>query len=129
LTVGSSINWTEFRIALAEKMVRSASGLLLAYKFSTDAQKKLPNLLSTPIHFVDMIQGARDGLSMQAEAARKGKKLKGGPFKVEIIDRDSGKGKEPPKKSGSGKTKNKVRLIYQQDFESELTVFADEETR
>jgi hypothetical protein len=114
LTVKSSISWTEFRIALAEKMVQSASGLLLAYKFSTDAQKKPPNLLATPIHFADLIQGARDGLLAQAEVLRKGKKLKGGLFKIEIIDRDSGKGKEPPKKSG--KTKNKVCIIDQRDF-------------
>jgi RecB family exonuclease len=107
LVVKSTTTWLELQVAFAEKMVKSATKLNLAYKLSTDARNKALNRLANAVQFLEMMQEAREGLKKFLKAKSQGKN-KASSFKVEIVDLDAGKDKEKAK--GKGKAKKKVKF-------------------
>ena len=109
MTVMSDVNWTDFRFQLSEKMGMPVSKLNVAYKFTTDAQKKAPNRLSNALQLLEMLEAAKDGLERTAAAKAKGK-APSKVFKVEIVDLNAGKGVDAMK--ATGKSKKKVSTYY-----------------
>jgi hypothetical protein len=108
MTVMSDVNWTDFRFQLSEKMGVPVSKLNVAYKFTTDAQKKAPNRLSNALQLLEMLEAAKDGLERTATAKAKGK-APSKVFKVEIVDLNAGKGVDA---KATGKSKKKVSTYY-----------------
>jgi hypothetical protein len=102
LIMKSNITWTELHFQLAEKMVKPVSQLILGYKFSTDARNRAPNHLSSGVHLLELIEGAKVGLAVVATAKAKPKGKPPKPFKVEIVDLGVGKEKELKGKKASG---------------------------
>jgi hypothetical protein len=72
--------------------------LNLAYKFSTQTQKTLPQVLKTDTH----LEGLFDQASVEMDALKKSRGKTKKPFKVHLVDRTA------TKKRGKGKESKKV---------------------
>jgi hypothetical protein len=112
LTVESTITWNDLRCELAEKMYISAAKLNLGYKFTTDTRNSAPNRLSSTVHYIEMMDAAKEGLDAFNKAKAKGKIMKVKAFKVEIIDLDGGKGKEKQKAAATKNSKKSKKVCY-----------------
>ena len=94
--VPSDITWLDFRIKVANRLVKSASNLNLGYKFTTHARAKAPNRLASHVQCIEMLLEAREALAVYNAKGKKATK----PFKVEIMDLDAGKTNQKGSKHG-----------------------------
>jgi len=95
-TIASDITWLNFQFTLSEKLLVRPTDLNLAYRFSSDPRNQPPNRLSDAVSFIEMIAAAQDGLAGYAAArakAKKGTTKPAKPFKVEIVNLDTGNAK------------------------------------
>jgi hypothetical protein len=112
LTVESKITWNDLWCELVEKMYISAAKLNLSYKFTTDTRNSAPNCLSSTVHYIEMMDAAKEGLDAFNKAKAKAKIIKVKAFKVEIIDLDGGKGKEKQKATATKNSKKSRKVCF-----------------
>jgi hypothetical protein len=105
-TIASDITWLNFQFTLSEKLLVRPTDLNLAYRFSSDPRNQPPNRLSDAVSFIEMIAAARDGLAGYAAAkakAKKGTTKPAKPFKVEIVNLDTGNAAKATSRGGTKK--------------------------
>ena len=118
--IDSSTSYHDFTVKVSDEMGVRRKDLNLAYKFTTSTQKELPQILNNEEHLDRLFERGRDEL----ERHRKSKAKNKNPFKVTLIDRDSGtkkaksQAKESKKASSAGSLYTQWALtcsIYSKD--------------
>jgi hypothetical protein len=111
ITLSSSISWVQFQEEMCTVMALRIKDLKLGYKFSTHPQREVPRVLSTPMAFIKMKEGAVAQICEQEKSTRKGKKGKSKEcFRVILID----SGKKAREKAAP--TKGKVHIYMLSPF-------------
>lgn len=111
MSLMSDCSWMDLQFQLSEKLLKPVSKLNVAYKFTTDPQKKAPNRLASPLHLIEMMAAAKEALARAAQAKEKGK-APAKVFKVEIVDLDAGKEKSMSKAMSSSKQNVDDALLF-----------------
>jgi len=106
--IDSSTSYHDFTVKVSDEMGVRRKDLNLAYKFTTSTQKELPQILNNEEHLDRLFERARDELERHRKSKAKNKK----PFKVTLVDQDSGTKKKV--KSQSKESKKASRSLYTQ---------------
>lgn len=98
VTISSDQGFTSFKYQIAEAMDLPSSTLSIAYKYSTETKSELPHALSTAMHYMKMVEKAKEIIKEQAKGRGKKKQLV-----IKITNLAAAKEKGDSKKSKAAK--------------------------
>lgn len=100
VSIESSMTWNDFRHEIAEKIDVATKYLSLSYRLNSEPQKAPFRHLSTPVHYLELVDAVREELESRATKSSKAK----GKTKALVVEL---KDLRPVDNKGKGKGKSK----------------------
>lgn len=107
VSIESSMTWNDFRHEIAEKIDVATKYLSLSYRLNSEPQKAPFRHLSTPVHYLELVDAVREELEGRATKSSKAKsKTKALVVELKDLRPVDNKGKGKGKSKGKGGKKS-----------------------